>query len=222
MMLQSKLPDRAVKSPRPPAAPGFDRTQRHWDSRVQHWSAKILPGEYYVTRNAEAVNTVLGSCICACLRDAETGVGGMNHFMLPKELSTGTDAWDSGDGTPSTRYGVYAMESLINETLKPGARRERLELKLFGGGQILPSLSDIGPRNIEFARGFAALERLQVVAEDVGGTTPRHVIYLPATGRVLLKRLKPLESSEIAESDVLYRQRLAELPAATDDVELFD
>jgi chemotaxis protein CheD len=114
------------------------------------------------------------------------------------------------------------MESLINEALKLGARRERLELKLFGGGQILPSLSDIGRRNIEFARGFAALERLHVVAEDVGGTTPRHVIYFPATGRVLLKRLKPIESREIAEGDVLYRQRLVEQPAATDDVELFD
>ncbi|MGD0490527.1 MAG: chemoreceptor glutamine deamidase CheD [Steroidobacteraceae bacterium] len=219
---QSKLLDRAVKSPRPRAAPGFDRIQRYWDAHVQHWSAKILPGEYYVTRNVEAVSTVLGSCICACLRDVETGVGGMNHFMLPKDQSTGSDSWNSGDGTPSTRYGVYAMESLINETLKLGARRERLEMKLFGGGQILPSMSDIGPRNIEFARGFAALEKLDVVAEDVGGTTPRYVIYFPATGRVLLKRLRPIESSEIAQSDVLYRQRLVEQPAATDDVELFD
>ena len=90
MMLQSKLLDRTVKSP----------------------------------RNDEGVNTVLGSCICACLRDVETGVGGMNHFMLPRDLSTGSDAWNSSDGTPSTRYGVYAMESLINEALKLGARRE--------------------------------------------------------------------------------------------------
>ncbi len=214
--------DRSVHSSRPPAAPGFDGIHRFWDSNLQHWSAKILPGEFYVTRNVEAVNTVLGSCISACLRNVETGVGGMNHFMLPTDRSTGKDAWNSGDGTPSTRYGIYAMESLINETLKLGARRERLELKLFGGGQILPSLSDIGPRNIEFARGFAALERLKVAAEDVGGTTPRHVIYFPATGRVLLKRLKPIESTRIAESDALYRRRLVEQPTATDDVELFD
>jgi chemotaxis protein CheD len=221
MRPQPTLLDRAAKSPRPRAVSGFEHVQRYWDAHVQHWSAKIFPGEFYVTRSVEAVSTVLGSCIAACVRDVEAGVGGMNHFMLPEDQSTGKDAWNSGDGTPSTRYGAYAMESLINETLKLGARRERLEVKLFGGARVLPSLSDVGARNIDFARSFASLEKLDVAAEDVGGSTPRHVIFFPATGRVLLKRLKPIEATAVGENDVLYRRRLVAQPVV-DDVELFD
>jgi chemotaxis protein CheD len=217
----SNFSNRTATAPRSAAVPGFEHIHRYWDAHVARWSAKILPGEYYVTRCDEVVSTVLGSCIAACVRDTETGVGGMNHFMLPEDLSVGKDAWSMDDGTPSTRYGAYAMESLINETLKLGARRERLEMKLFGGGMILPSMTDIGARNIAFANSFASIEKLKVVVRDVGGTTPRHVIFFPATGRVLLKHLKPLESTAVAEIDGRYRSRLAEQPAA-DDVELFD
>jgi chemotaxis protein CheD len=213
--------DRTAKTPKPVAIPGFERVQRHWDPRIQRWSAKILPGEYYVTRGTEAVSTVLGSCVSACMRDMELGVGGMNHFMLPEDTSPGTDAWSPVDGSPSTRYGAYAMESLINETLKLGAKRERLEVKLFGGGRILPTMTDIGERNIAFVRGFVALEKLRVAAEDLGGTAPRHLIYLPATGQVLVKKLKPIETRHVADDDVQYRARLAAAPAGS-DVELFE
>jgi len=217
----STILDRSAKTPKPKAVAGFERVRRHWDPRIQRWSAKILPGEYYVTRDAEAVTTVLGSCVSACVRDVELGVGGMNHFMLPEDASIGVDAWSPADGSPSTRYGAYAMESLINETLKLGARRERLEVKLFGGGRILPAMTDVGARNIAFVRGFVALEKLRVAAEDLGGTAPRHLIYLPATGQVLVKRLRPIETRNVAESDVEYRARLAAAPADS-DVELFE
>lgn len=212
---------RRATGPMPPAPPGFEHVQRYWDLHLGHWSAKILPGEYYATPHGEAVSTVLGSCIAACLRDVGNGVGGMNHFMLPEQQATGTDAWSSADGTPSTRYGAFAMESLINALLKLGARRERLEMKLFGGGRILASMTDVGSSNIAFAKEFAALERLPVVAEDLGGIVPRHVIYFPESGRVLLKRLKPVEASSVAQDDMRYRQTLAERSDG-DDVELFD
>ena len=215
------LLDRAATTPRPPAVEGFENIHRYWDAQLQHWSAKILPGEYYVTRGTEVISTVLGSCIAACIRDVEAGVGGMNHFMLPEELSPGSDAWGAGDGTPSTRYGVYAMESLINSTLKLGGRRDRLEMKVFGGGRILASPTNVGARNIAFAREFAALERLTIAAQDVGGVSPRHVVYFPATGRVLLKHLKPLDSKPVVAHDISYRERLSAQPAA-DDVELFE
>lgn len=220
MTSMPSLDDPRAPQPIPPVPPGFEHVQRYWDGHLGHWSAKILPGEYYATRHGEAVATVLGSCIAACLRDAGNGIGGMNHFMLPEERATGVDAWSSGDGTPSTRYGAYAMESLINALLKLGARRERLELKLFGGGRILPSMTDIGARNIAFAREFAVLERLAVVAEDLGGIVPRHVIYFPESGRVLLKRLRPLEASSIVRDDLRYREKLADRSDG-DDVELF-
>jgi chemotaxis protein CheD len=213
--------DRAAKMPKPAAIPGFERVHRHWDPRVQRWSAKILPGEYYVTRGSEAVSTVLGSCVSACIRDTELGAGGMNHFMLPEDTSSGMDAWDPADGSLSTRYGAYAMESLINEILKLGAKRERLEVKLFGGGRILPTMTDIGARNIAFVRAFVALEKLRVAAEDLGGTAPRHLIYVPTTGRVLVKRLKPIETRHVADDDVQYRAKLAAAPAGN-DVELFE
>ena len=211
--------DRTAKTPKPVAIPGFERVHRYWDPRIQRWSAKILPGEYYVTRGTEAVSTVLGSCVSACMRDTELGVGGMNHFMLPEDTSPDVDAW--GHAESSTRYGAYAMESLINELLKLGARRERLELKFFGGGRILPTMTDIGARNIAFVRGFVALENLHVAAEDLGGTAPRHLIYVPATGKVLVKKLKPIETRHVADDDVQYRAKLAAAPAAS-DVELFE
>jgi chemotaxis protein CheD len=217
----STILDRSAKTPKPTAVAGFERVQRYWDPRIQRWSAKILPGEYYVTRSGEAVSTVLGSCVSACVRDLELGVGGMNHFMLPEDTSMGADAWSSEGGGSSARYGAYAMESLINETLKLGGKRERLEVKLFGGGKILPAMTDVGARNIAFVRGFVALEKLRVAAEDLGGTAPRHLIYFPDTGQVLVKRLKPIETRSVAEHDVEYRARLATAPADS-DVELFE
>jgi chemotaxis protein CheD len=213
--------DRSAKTPKPAAVAGFERVQRHWDPRIQRWSAKILPGEYYVTRHAEAVSTVLGSCVSACVRDVQLGVGGMNHFMLPEDTSVGTDVWSPVDGGLSGRYGAYAMESLINETLKLGAKRERLEIKLFGGGKILPTMTDVGARNIAFVRAFVALENFKVAAEDLGGTAPRHLIYFPATGQVLVKKLRPVETRSVAEHDVEYRARLACAPVDS-DVELFN
>ncbi len=214
-------PNPAAKTPKPAAAPGFAKIQRFWDSHTGRWTARILPGEFYVTRSDEAVSTVLGSCISACIRDTVNGVGGMNHFMLPEDNSVGRDSWSMADGTPSTRYGTNAMESLINEALKLGARRERLELKLFGGGRILPSMTDIGARNIAFARSFVQVEGIAVAAEDLGDTVPRHVVYFPATGRVRLKRLRAIETQVIAAGEFTYRDRLATQPAES-DVELFE
>src|SRR5690606_35591093 len=127
-----------------PALPGFEHISRYWDDQHGCVSAKILPGEFYVTRHDELLVTVLGSCVTACIRDRETGVGGMNHFMLA----------EGGDDLvgPSARYGVYAMEILINHLLKNGARRQNLEAKVFGGGRVLSSLAGamIGERNADF------------------------------------------------------------------------
>lgn len=107
-------------------------TNLYFDRNFDCEAAKILPGEYYFTRKPMLIVTVLGSCVAACLRDRTTGIGGMNHFMLPD---------GSGDGaspaSASMRYGAYAMEVLINQLLKAGARRENLEAKVFGGGNVL-------------------------------------------------------------------------------------
>src|SRR4051812_20226367 len=135
----------------PPVLPGFEQLQRFWEPDTHRWTVKILPGEYYVTRSDEAITTVLGSCISACIRDPVVNVGGMNHFMLPEDNSVRSPGSNEAPML-ATRYGSYAMESLINDLLKLGARRGRLEIKIFGGGRVLSAMTDIGARNISFVK----------------------------------------------------------------------
>ncbi|HXC58709.1 MAG TPA: chemoreceptor glutamine deamidase CheD [Steroidobacteraceae bacterium] len=204
---------------RPPPLSGFEDIARNWDNSVGAWSAKILPGEFYITRADEAITTVLGSCISACIRDPAINVGGMNHFMLPEDTTRGKSSWLENDAGLATRYGSFAMESLINGILKLGARRERLEVKLFGGGHILNVGMDVGDRNIDFARHWLKVEGYKVVAEDVGQTTPRRVVYFPGTGKVRVKHLRSLDSREIAQREQQYLRKTAK-PAAG-EIELF-
>jgi chemotaxis protein CheD len=138
----------------------------------------------------------------------------MNHFMLPE-----SDVADPGAG--SARYGVYAMEVLINELIKRGARRERLEAKVFGGGNVLPDLSsaNVGHRNAEFVLRFLATERVRVAAQDLADVHPRKVCYYPLRGRVLLKRLRSLHNDTIAQREADYRARIADAgPGGTVDL----
>jgi chemotaxis protein CheD len=216
----SHLLNSAATHPKTMAVPGFDAIKRYWDPSNACWMAKILPGEFYVTRAQEAVTTVLGSCISACIRDPQLGCGGMNHFMLPEEAAGSSGCWHAADGGASTRFGSYAMESLVNELLKLGARRERLEVKLFGGGRILPTMTDVGMRNIDFAQSFLKIEGFKMAAGDVGGVFPRRIVYFPATGRVLLKHLRAIDCTVIATRETQYRIDLGATTAGN-DVELF-
>jgi chemotaxis protein CheD len=202
--------------------PGFDHMQRYWDTEHEHWMVKILPGEYYVTRHEEAISTVLGSCISACVRDPAVNLGGMNHFMLPQDATVGPNNWLDPAVGLATRYGVYAMESLINDLLKLGARRERLEIKLFGGGRILSGMTDVGDRNIQFIHDYIRLEGHRVAAEDLGGTQPRKLIYFPASGRARLRKLRPVENRIISHHEQLYLESIGNKAAGGGDVELFE
>ena len=117
---------------RPPLAlPGFEHVRRAWHDVHDTYAARLLPGEYYVTKTDEAVYTTLGSCISACVRDRVTGVGGMNHFMLPASVSADRDGWRSTSLSEATRYGNFAMEHLINDILKNGGQKRNLEVKIF-------------------------------------------------------------------------------------------
>jgi chemotaxis protein CheD len=214
------LSHRAAAMPRSEALPRFDHVPRFWDPKTGYWTAKVLPGQYYVTNANESIATVLGSCVAACLRDTDSGLGGMNHFMLPEDRSGGTSDWTPADGSKSMRFGAFAMESLLNELFKQGAQRDRLELKLFGGGRVIQSAIDVGARNISFVRRYAATEGLYVAAEDLGGIVPRHVVYFPHSGRVLLKRLRT-GLDPVVQDENNYRAALAE-QSYENDVELFD
>ncbi len=205
--------------PRPPLAlPGFEHVRRTWNNTYEAYAARILPGEYYVTKSEEGVYTTLGSCISACIRDRVSGVGGMNHFMLPS--SGDSDGWKSTSLSAATRYGNYAMEHLINDILKNGGQRHNLEVKLFGGGRILQNMTDVGLRNINFARDYIKTEGIRVIAEDVGDIYPRMVVYFPATGKVKVKRLRSLHNNTIVEEEIRYIHTVESKPVGG-DIELF-
>lgn len=178
-------------------------------------AAKILPGEYFVTPHDMVLVTVLGSCVAACVRDTVSGVGGMNHFMLPE--GGGRDLV-----TSSARYGTYAMEVLINHLLKLGARRNRLEAKVFGGAAVMRSLSssNVGARNAEFVLNFLALEKIPVVAKDLLDAYPRKVYFFPKSGRVLVKKLHRVHNDTLFSREQAYQNRLA-AAKVEGDVELF-
>ena len=213
---------RVAKTPQLPALKGFEGVQRYWDPDSDVWTAKILPGEYYVTQNNEGISTVLGSCVSACMRDSHLGIGGMNHFMLPEECSSGNNSWTDPVLGLATRYGSYAMESLVNSLMKLGAARNRLEIKLFGGGRILTTMTDVGARNIEFIHQYAKIEGYAIAAEDLGGTQPRRIVYFPATGRVKVRRLKAIENRSIGDRERQYLVNLGEQQKDGGEVELFD
>lgn len=204
----------------PPPLPGFEHMKRAWNTRLDSWVARILPGEYYVTGSVEGISTTLGSCISACIRDRSLGIGGMNHFMLPE--GTGSDPRGSlaGGIGSATRYGNFAMEHLINGIMRNGGRRENLEVKIFGGGRIMEKMTDVGARNISFVRDYLKLEGLKVVAEDVGDVFPRMIVYFPETGKVKVKRLRSLHNNVIAEQEKRYIDTVVEKPVAG-EIELF-
>lgn len=204
----------------PEVLPGFDHISRIWDSKENLCASKILPGEYYVTNHNEIITTVLGSCVSACVRDPDTGVGGMNHFMLPGNSGKELDKW-GGEACLATRYGIAAMENLINDILKHGARKSRLELKLFGGARVMAmEISKVGDRNVQFAKQFVKAEGLVTIAEDLGGPYPRKVNYFPKSGKVMVRRLRSIQKQTVADQDKRYETTLSnkEIPG---EIELF-
>ena len=196
------------RTPQPEVVEGFEHVKRYWDEINQCWSAKILPGEIYVSRHGEMITTVLGSCISVCVRDVRLGIGGMNHFMLPDQGNNTNNRWGTNPTTFESRYGNWAMEYLINAILKMGSKREHLELKVFGGGKIIPSLTDIGQHNILFLKQYIRDESLNVVASDLGDTCSRKILFFTKTGAVHLKRMHGEKVKEVANEEKLYQQLL--------------
>jgi len=175
-------------------------------------AVKVLPGEFFVSDEEIAIQTVLGSCIAACLWDGARRVGGMNHFMLPE---------GGGDDGESGRYGVFAMELLINALLKRGASRANLKAKIFGGGAVMRGFTslNVGEKNAKFVENFLSTERIPVVSRDLCDVYPRKVVFYPASGRALMKKL-PVTDHSVEVMEQKYGKTLATAPKAG-DVELF-
>ncbi len=191
----------------------------YFDRHFKCMAARVLPGEYYFTTADMAILTVLGSCVSACVRDRLTGIGGMNHFMLPNSGSGGSDA--DGPASASMRYGTQAMEILINQLLKAGAQRAQLEAKVFGGGRVLSGMHalNVGERNAAFVRDYLRAEKIPVAAADLNDVHPRKVAYFPRTGKVLVKKLDSADS-KLVQVEQQYSRTLQATPVAG-EIELF-
>lgn len=189
----------------------------YYDKKFEIDAVKIMPGEYYVTARDMAMVTVLGSCVAACIRDRTSGIGGMNHFMLP-----GNRGGDDSILSPSMRYGAYAMEIMINQLFKMGAKRSNLEAKVFGAGNVLEGLttSNVGERNAEFVLDYLRAENIALTGQDLLDIHPRKVYFFPRTSRVLVKKLRGIHNDTIIERDKMYSSRL-NVADVQGDVELF-
>jgi chemotaxis protein CheD len=187
----------------------------YFDHSFGYETVKILPGEYYATDRDIALATVLGSCVGACIRDRVSGIGGMNHFMLPQDDN-------HNPLSRSARYGAFAMEVLINQLLRMGAHRESLEAKVFGGGAVIPEFTTIkvGQSNATFVTDYLKKEQIHVSAEDLMGTEPRKVYYFPRSGRVMVRMIKRLHNTTIRSRETTYTQLLNTLPQGG-DIEIF-
>jgi len=166
----------------------------------------LMAGEYYATSSGEVLYTVVGSCITTCIYDKERKVAGMNHFLLPGMVHPEEMlSCDLG------RYGMFAMELLMGELIKLGARREGLQAKLFGGGKVLRFRNDDGDitgSNIRFAKKFLELEGIPTVSEDVGGKAGRKILFFSDTNRVLLKRFDMRKDPRSLEDEETYKRRV--------------
>ncbi len=189
----------------------------YYDKKFEIDAVKIMPGEYYVTARDMAMVTVLGSCVAACIRDRTSGIGGMNHFMLPGNVGD-----DVSILSPSMRYGTYAMEIMINQLFKMGAKRSNLEAKVFGAGNVLNGLtiSNVGERNADFVLDYLRTENIALTGQDLLDIHPRKVYFFPRTARVLVKKLRGIHNDTILERDKQYLSRL-NVAEVQGDVELF-
>jgi chemotaxis protein CheD len=189
---------------------------RYHDRQLGCAVVKVMPGEYEVGGVDTTLVTLLGSCVAACIRDPFAVVGGMNHFMLPHDRSNG------GLGQVANgRYGAYAMEVLINELLKRGAQRNRLEAKVFGGANVIAGMTTtaVGDANARFVLDYLAAEGIAVTGHDLGGRDARKIAYFVGSGRALVRHLPVAATLADIAAEQVYGAELGTVPAG--EIELF-
>ena len=181
----------------------------HFDSHFNKQIITILPGEFYSTDKPVLISTVLGSCISIALYDPDLKLGGLNHFMLPTTNRTQEISIEE-----QGRYGDFAMELLLNDMFKKGAKKENLKAKVFGGGNVLDDggfhKNRTGLNNISFALEYLQTENIPIIANDTGGIFPRKIFYDPQTSKIYLKRIQrsDLTLKEINTREAAYKEEM--------------
>ncbi len=175
-------------------------------------------GGFHASREPTIIETLLGSCVAACLYDPVERVGGMNHILLPGKA-------DLKHFNNVTRYAINAMELLINRVMNLGGQRPNLVAKVFGGANVLPAVSPkygMGAKNSEFVLEFLQMEAISVVSRDTGGHDTRKIYFHTDSGEVFLKRTHPTCRQKAAFKE----RRLLELARSkveeSGEVDLFD
>jgi chemotaxis protein CheD len=192
--------------------------RRYFDPILKVNVVQVFQGDFFVsTRPGEMLATVLGSCVASCIRDPVAGVGGMNHFLLPDK---GGDTNPDLPLSASLRYGSYSMEQLINGILAAGGRRDRLEVKIFGGANVLAGLRGIGHQNADFVERYLKAEGFKVVAADLRGNLPRKVQYFASTGVVRLKHIEDASAKSVFQRETA--KKITAVQTQSGSVELFD
>lgn len=185
----------------------------------------IDPGEYYVSREPEVISTLLGSCVSACLYDPVKRVFGMNHFLLAyHRVAASKPIIHSDEG----RYGVYAMELLINGLMKLGANRSNLQAKCFGGGNVLKLREDrenqktVGDVNVEFIKEFLQNEKIPLVSSCLGGSHGRNVHFMGTDYSVFIKKIgETLERQIESEERRYWKKNIDEREKTTSQADFF-
>ena len=164
----------------------------------------LEPGEWFASREPVTISTLLGSCVAACLYDPVNRVIGMNHFLLSsRSYSRELPNFLSEAG----RYGIHAMELLINEMMRVGAERRRICAKVFGGATILRRTGSVGnffcvgEVNCRFIREFLADERIPILAEELGGEKGRVIHFSNGDYAVYVRKVERGSSERIAQRD---------------------
>ncbi len=190
---------------KPQGVPSIARPAPHTVDRHN-----IVAGEYFATVDPREITTILGSCVAACLYDPQSRIGGMNHFLLPYQVS---------DPTVSARYGVHAMELLINQIMKLGGDRRRLRAKVFGGCNVLRfsrSPWNVGQLNCKFIHEFLRTERIPIVAERCGGNAPLRVHFRTDTAQAFVKAFGNPERL-LNEEESFSRKAASEIARPSND-----
>ncbi len=193
----------------------------HFNAKFQRAVSTLHPGEYAVSTEGQVIGTVLGSCIAVALYDRRRKIAGMNHFMLPGQVRP-----ESFIQSESGKYGMFAMELLINEMIKHGSARTDMVAKVFGGGHVLRGkdagvpLSSVAQSNIDFAFSYLETEGIRVEASDVGGTTARKIFLFPEDFRILLKRITGTLVTSVEREEAEYFKTIREKRKKS-DVTLF-
>jgi len=192
--------------------------RRYYDPVLKVYVVQVFQGDFFVsTKPGEMLATVLGSCVAACIRDPVLQRGGMNHFLLPDKGETG------GPELPysaALRYGSYSMEQLINALLAIGARRERLEVKIFGGANVLAGLRGIGHQNADFAERYLKEEGFRILASDLRGNQPRKVQFFPDSGVARVKHIEDGSAKSVFQREA--SKKITAVQSTAGSIELFD